>query len=269
MRFRPCIDIHNGKVKQIVGASLKDSDGESVAKEKYVSEDGAAYFAELYRENNLEGGHIILLNRPGTKEYEEDLCQAREALEVYSGGMQLGGGVNLDNAEKMLDLGASHVIVTSAVFKDGKINYDNLKSLSYITGRDRLVLDLSCRLMTDDYFIVTDRWQKFTNVMLGLGIMMHLGEYCDEFLVHAVDVEGCATGIERDVVRLLGDCQNTSITYAGGIVSMDDIEELNQLGNGHVDFTVGSALDIFGGHLSFADIVSRYNQDYNVEKMTL
>ena len=128
MRFRPCIDIHNGKVKQIVGASLKDSDGESVAKENYVSEDGAAYFAELYRENNLEGGHIILLNRPGTKEYEEDLCQAREALEVYPGGMQLGGGVNLDNAEKMLDLGASHVIVTSAVFKDGKINYDNLKN---------------------------------------------------------------------------------------------------------------------------------------------
>lgn len=258
MKFRPCIDIHNGKVKQIVGSSLKESDESSYVKENFVSEDGAAYYAELYKKNNLSGGHIILLNKPGTKDYEDDLEQARQAFEVYPGGMQIGGGVNLGNAERMLDLGASHVIVTSAVFKDGKINYDNLKSLSYITGKDRLVLDLSCRLLSDDYYIVTDRWQKFTDEKLALGIMSHLGEYCDEFLVHAVDVEGCASGIERDVVKLLGDCHNTSITYAGGIVNMEDIEELRLLGNGKVDFTVGSALDIFGGKLSFTDIVNIY-----------
>lgn len=259
MKFRPCIDIHNGKVKQIVGLSLNENESGSEADENYISDKDAAYYANLYKDNNLTGGHIILLNKVGTPEYEADLCQAKEALSVYPGGMQIGGGVNLDNAEHMLDLGASHVIVTSAVFKEGKINYDNLKSLSYITGKDRLVLDLSCRMQGDDYYIVTDRWQKFTNQKLALGIMHHLGEYCDEFLVHAVDVEGYAEGIERDVVKLLGDCNGIKVTYAGGIVSLEDIAELDLLGNGRLDFTIGSALDIFGGSLSFDEIVKNFS----------
>lgn len=258
MKFRPCIDIHNGKVKQIVGSSLVDKGDESVVQENYVSDHDAAYYAELYKEKNLKGGHIVLLNRIGTKEYEEDLAQARDALSAYPKGMQIGGGVNLDNAEQMLNMGASHVIVTSAVFKNGKINYNNLKSLSYITGKDRLVLDLSCRLNGDDYYIVTDRWQKFTDEILALGIMSHLGRYCDEFLVHGVDVEGRSAGIERDVVTLLGDYHGNMITYAGGIVKMEDIDELELLSGGNIDFTIGSALDIFGGHLSFDEIVKRY-----------
>ncbi len=261
MRFRPCIDIHNGKVKQIVGSSLVDNGEESQAKENFVSDAGAAYYAGLYKKNDLYGGHIVILNKAGTKEYEEDLAQAREALEEFPRGMQIGGGVDLQNAERMLDLGASHVIVTSAVFKDGKINYDNLKSLSYVTGKDRLVLDLSCRMNGDDYYIVTDRWQKYTNEILALGIMSHLGQYCDEFLVHGVDVEGRSAGIERDVVTLLGDYHGNKVTYAGGIVKMEDIEELKLLSNGNIDFTIGSALDIFGGHLSFEEIASKYKTE--------
>jgi len=258
MRFRPCIDLHNGKVKQIVGSTLVDSDVGSEVKENFVSNRDAAYYAELYKKYNLKGGHIVLLNKKGTKEYEEDLAQAKEALSAYPQGMQIGGGINTDNAEQMLNMGASHVIVTSAVFKDGKINYNNLKDLSYITGKDRLVLDLSCRLNGDDYYIVTDRWQKYTNERLALGIMSHLGEYCDEFLVHGVDVEGLELGIERDVVTLLGDFREKKVTYAGGIVKLEDVEELKLLSNGNIDFTIGSALDIFGGHLSFEDIARQY-----------
>ncbi|MBE5938460.1 MAG: phosphoribosylformimino-5-aminoimidazole carboxamide ribotide isomerase [Lachnospiraceae bacterium] len=258
MRFRPCIDIHNGKVKQIVGLSLKDNNGASVAEENYVSDRGADYYADLYRQRKLNGGHIILLNKKGTKEYEQDLVQAKEALNAYPGGMQIGGGVDASNAEQMLDMGASHVIVTSAVFKDGSINYENLKNISYVTGKERLVLDLSCRLTGDDYYIMTDRWQKFTDERLSIGLMIHIGKYCDEFLVHAVDVEGCAEGIERDVVRLLGESNNIKATYAGGINSLEDIEELELLGNGKVDFTVGSALDLFGGSLSFEELAKRY-----------
>lgn len=258
MKFRPCIDIHNGKVKQIVGSSLEDIGDESVVQENYVSDRNAAYYAELYKNKNLRNGHIILLNRIGTEEYDADLNQAKEALAAYPGGMQIGGGVNLENAEKMLDMGASHVIVTSAVFKNGKINYNNLKSLTYITGKEHLVLDLSCRLNGDDYYIVTDRWQTFTDEKLALGIMSHLGQYCDEFLVHGVDVEGRSAGIERDVVTLLGDYHSNKITYAGGIDKMEDIDELELLSGGNIDFTIGSALDIFGGHLSFDEIAAKY-----------
>lgn len=258
MRFRPCIDIHNGKVKQIVGGSLNDTGLCGKVRENYVSEASAAYYALLYKSLGLKGGHIIFLNRQGTDEYDADINQAKEAFAEYPGGFQAGGGITCDNAESILDMGASHVIVTSYVFKDGKVYYDNLKKLKYIVGKEHLVIDLSCRKQGNDYYVVTDRWQRFTDVKLSEDVITMFSEYCDEFLVHAVDVEGKASGIEPDVVTMLGRIKGIPVTYAGGIASCDDISEIARLGRNNVDFTVGSALDIFGGTLSLNDIAKKY-----------
>ncbi len=259
MRFRPCIDIHDGKVKQIVGSSLKDAGGAHDVCENYVSDSDAASYARLYKQYNLKGGHIILLNKSGSDMYEADIKQAGAALSEYKKGFQIGGGITCDNAEYMLDLGASHVIVTSYVFRDGIIHYDRLKDISYLVGKKNLVLDLSCKKVSDDYYIVTDRWQKITDVKLTDELIYILSEYCDEFLVHAVDVEGKARGIEHNVCTLLGTCADVTATYAGGISSYEDIDELCRLGDNNVDFTIGSALDIFGGTLSFDKIAEKYN----------
>lgn len=252
MKFRPCIDIHNGKVKQIVGGSLADTNNS--AEENFISEYNAEFYAELYKKNKLSGGHIIILNPEGSEYYSADNEQAKTALSVYPNGFQLGGGINAYNAEKYLEQGASHVIVTSYVFKEGKINYDNLKSLFYVTGKDRLVLDLSCRKKENSYYIVTDRWQKFTDVAVSEETISELSEYCDEFLIHAVDVEGKAKGIEKELAELLGNMQTIPMTYAGGIGSYSDLEQLKALGSNRLDFTVGSALDLFGGCLEFEKI---------------
>lgn len=258
MRFRPCIDIHNGKVKQIVGGSLTDKAGTAEVSENYVSDASAVFYASLYNSLCLKGGHIILLNGRNTKEYEADVRQAEEAMKAYPGDFQIGGGITCDNAEYMLDAGASHVIVTSYVFKDGRIYYENLRKLVYMTGKERLVIDLSCRRCGSDYYVVTDRWQRFTDVKLSEDIIYELAGYCDEFLIHAVDVEGKASGIERNVAALLGNTKGVSATYAGGISSYADISELLTYGKGNVDFTIGSALDIFGGTLSLNDIAEKY-----------
>ncbi len=263
MKFRPCIDIHDGKVKQIVGGSLLEEGKTSNVEENFVSEADAGYFASLYKKMNLLGGHIILLNKPGTEEYEADMKQASYALKEFRGGMQIGGGITCENAERMLEMGASHVIVTSFVFKDGKINFDNLVRLSELVGREHLVLDLSCRKKASDYYVVTDRWQKFTDVKFTKELVLELDKYCDEFLVHAVDVEGRASGIESGVAKTLGECEGIISTYAGGIASFSDLDMLNELGNGKVDFTVGSALDIFGGNMSFDKIC----YDYSIKNM--
>lgn len=259
MRFRPCIDIHDGKVKQIVGGSLSEKAGNSSVRENFVAEADAGYYAGLYKKMNLHGGHIILLNAYGTHEYDLDMEQARNACSNYPGGMQIGGGITTDNAKEMLEMGASHVIVTSYVFKDGVINFDNLAKLSLVTGPKHLVLDMSCRMKNGEYYVVTDRWQKFTEVKFTRELLISLKKYCDEFLVHAVDVEGHAHGIEEGVVRLLGSCNGIKATYAGGIASNADIHKLERLGCGKVDFTIGSALDIFGGTLSFDNIAQKYN----------
>lgn len=259
MKFRPCIDIHDGKVKQIVGGSLKDTKYIKDVKENYVSDMDAGAFARLYKKFNLTGGHIILLNKMGSEEYEADVRQAEFALSEYKGGFQIGGGITCDNAGRMLDLGASHVIVTSYVFKDGMIHYDRLKNISSLVGKNHLVLDLSCKRVEDDYYVVTDRWQKVTDVKLTKELIFMLSAYCDEFLVHAVDVEGKARGIEKSVAMLLGKCNDIKTTYAGGISSYEDINELCYLGYNNVDFTIGSALDIFGGTLSFNKIAEKYN----------
>lgn len=253
MKFRPCIDIHNGEVKQIVGGSLKDEN--DVAKENFVSSYDAAYYARLYKERNIVGGHIIILNGADSQYYEATRKQAISALNAYRGGLQIGGGINDENAMFYIEQGASHVIVTSYVFKDGQINYDNLKKISNIVGKEHLVLDLSCRKKDGLYYIVTDRWQKFTDVILSTDVFYELSEYCDEFLIHAVDVEGKAKGIERDVAIMLGNLDGVKVTYAGGIGSFEDLDELKNYGKEKIDFTIGSALDIFGGDMKFEDVV--------------
>lgn len=253
MRFRPCIDIHNGKVKQIIGGSLKDAG--DIAKENFVSEQDARYYAELYKKNNIRGGHIILLNAPDSEYYDETKEQALMALEAYRGGLQIGGGINDKNARFYLEVGASHVIVTSFVFNNGELNSDNFARMLKVVGKNHLVLDLSCRKRDNNYYIVTDRWQKFTNLRITPKLLEKLSLYCDEFLIHAVDVEGKAQGIDDELVSVLAQVDNSKITYAGGIGSIEDINKLEEISDGKIDFTVGSALDIFGGNLKFDEII--------------
>lgn len=257
MKFRPCIDIHNGKVKQIVGGSLLDKG--DYAQDNFVSEKDGDFYAKLYKDAGLEGGHIILLNPAGSQYYEEDVRQACLALSAYPGGLQIGGGMTAENAAFFLEQGASHIIVTSYVFKDGKINYENLEKIVAVTGKEHLVLDLSCRKKGEDYYIVTDRWQKFTDVKLTEDVLSELADYCDEFLVHAVDVEGKAGGIEEDIAALLGNWDGISVTYAGGVSSFEDLRKLKELGRNKVDVTIGSALDLFGGEMTFSKVLEEIN----------
>lgn len=256
MKFRPCIDIHNGKVKQIIGSSIND-DGDN-AVENYVSEKDSAYYAEMYKRDGLTGGHIIQLNSSGSEYYNSTKVQAVKALNAYHGGMQVGGGINEKNAAYFLDNGATHVIVTSYVFKNGEVDYDNLKKISSAVGKRHLVLDLSCRKKNGKYYIVTDRWQKFSNVFVDENILNELSCYCDEFLVHAVDVEGKSSGIEEELAVMLGKWDGIPITYAGGISCYNDIIKLKDYGNNKLDFTIGSALDIFGGTISYKEVVSKF-----------
>ena len=235
MEFRPCIDIHNGKVKQIVGGSLKDAG--SRAKENFVSEQDAAFYARFYRESGIRGGHIILLNKEGTEDYEETKRQAFQALQEYPGGLQVGGGIRAENAGEYLEAGASHVIVTSYVFRDGK------------------VLDLSCRRKEDTYYIVTNRWQKYTEVALTEQVLDGLAGSCAEFLIHAVDVEGKARGIEEPLVKMLGNWNGIPVTYAGGVGSFADLKKLKELGRNRLNVTIGSALDLFGGKMNYEEVV--------------
>lgn len=253
MNFRPCIDIHNGKVKQIVGGSLADK-GNS-ASENFVSDCGADFYARLYKEKDLKGGHIIILNAADSEYYEADRKQAFSALHEYEGGLQVGGGVNADNAAEYIENGASHIIVTSYVFRDGKVNFANLDKLTKAVGKEHIVLDLSCRKKDEDYYVVTDRWQKFTDMKLSPEVFDKLSAYCDEFLVHAVDVEGKARGVEEKLAEMLGEWGKITLTYAGGIGSFDDLDTLKTLGKGKLNFTVGSALDIFGGTMDFEKVV--------------
>ena len=252
MKFRPCIDIHNGCVKQIVGGSLADNN--SSADENFVSKQGGEFYARLYKNRGLTGGHVIILNPAGSEYYEADRRQAFAALSEFPRGLQIGGGVNDENASEYLEKGASHVIVTSFVFKDGSISFERLERLKGAVGAEHIVLDLSCRKRDGKYFIVTDRWQKFTDMEVTKENILMLKGYCDEFLIHAVDAEGKQKGIEEGIASLLGNTEGIVSTYAGGIGSYEDIELLRSLGKGNVDFTVGSALDIFGGRLSFEKI---------------
>ena len=254
MEFRPCIDIHNGKVKQIVGGTLKDQG--DMAAENFVSEQDAPFYAKLYQSYGIRGGHIILLNGKDSPHYEATKLQALAALQVYPGGMQVGGGITAENAHEFLRAGASHVIVTSYVFRDGKVDYERLEKLVQAVGKEHLVLDLSCRKKDGAYYIVTDRWQKFTEERVTVELLDRLYQYADEFLIHAVDVEGKASGIERELVELLGSWNRIPMTYAGGIGSFQNLEELAEWGQHHLNYTIGSALDLFGGTMKFEDVLA-------------
>jgi phosphoribosylformimino-5-aminoimidazole carboxamide ribotide isomerase len=246
--FRPCIDLHEGKVKQLVGGTL-GAEPERL-RTNFVSDRSAAWYAALYRRDGLTGGHVIMLG-PGNE------AEARSALQAYPGGLQIGGGVRQDNAHAWLEAGASHVIVTSWVFREGRVDWERLSQLSQSVGKERLVLDLSCRRRDGEYFVVTDRWQRFTELSLGVESLKRLAGYCAEFLVHAVDVEGLCRGIDRELVSRLAQWCSLPVTYAGGASSLADLEEVTRLGQGRIDLTIGSALDVFGGSgVRYADAVA-------------
>ncbi|CAN0840357.1 1-(5-phosphoribosyl)-5-[(5-phosphoribosylamino)methylideneamino] imidazole-4-carboxamide isomerase, chloroplastic [Linum grandiflorum] len=265
VRFRPCIDIHKGKVKQIVGSTLRDSNEEgSGLVTNFESDMSAAQFASLYKGDNLTGGHVIMLGA-------DPLSQAAaiEALHAYPGGLQVGGGINAENCLSYIKEGASHVIVTSGpllvlcvqyVFNNGQMDLERLKDLVRVVGKERLVLDLSCRKKDGRYAIVTDRWQKFSDVYLDEKILEFLASFADEFLVHGVDVEGKKLGIDEELVQLLGEHSPIPVTYAGGVTVMKDLERIKTAGKGRVDATVGSALDIFGGNLPYRDVIAWHSQ---------
>lgn len=253
MKFRPCIDLHNGQVKQIVGSTLTDEKESSSLNTNFETDRPAADYAKMYERDQLTGGHVIMLG-PGNKE------AASSALKAYPKGLQVGGGVNDSNALEWLEAGASHVIVTSFVFSEGKIHMERLQRLVDICGKERLVLDLSCRRKPnsddDDYYVVTNRWQSFTDYKVTPHNLQDLAKYCDEFLVHGVDVEGKQCGILEDLVRLLGEHSPIPVTYAGGVRSLEDMQLVQKIGNNKVDATIGSALDCFGGSLSYDEVVA-------------
>ena len=236
--FRPCIDLHEGKVKQLVGGSFSAEPGS--LRTNFVSTRSSAWYAELYRRDQLRGGHVIMLG-PGNE------SAAREALAAYPGGLQIGGGINAENASTFLEAGAAHVIVTSWVFRDGRLDFDRLQELVRTVGKARLVLDLSCRIRDGQYWVVTDRWQKFTELAISQENLERLAEHCAEFLVHAVDVEGLCGGVDLKLIDMLGRWSPIPTTYAGGARSHADLEEVTRVGGGRLDLTIGSALDIFGG----------------------
>lgn len=258
MRFRPCIDLHQGKVKQIVGATLSDDDPDAVHV-NFQADRPPGWYAEQYRKDALAGGHIIMLGTGNE-------AAARAALAAWPGGMQIGGGITGDNAQSWLEAGAAAVIMTSWVFHDGTLDMDRLDRIHREIGRQRLVLDLSCRRKGGDYYVVTDRWQRFTEAAVTPRLLDRLAGYCSEFLIHAVDVEGLCRGIERPLVERLGRWAALPITYAGGIHHMSDILEIERMGGGRIDFTVGSALDLFGGtRLNYAELAARYGPPQSSE----
>lgn len=250
--FRPCIDLHRGAVKQIVGSSLRD-DG-SVPQTNFESDQPAAYFADLYRRDGLSGGHVIQLG-PGNTE------AATRALSAYPGGLQLGGGIKPDNAAQWLAAGASHVIVTSWLFdQKGRFSADRLAQLLSEVGPDRLVMDLSCRAKENGWVVAMDRWQKETDLWLDPETLQQLAASCSEFLIHAADVEGKCEGIDEDLVAFLGQHSPLPVTYAGGARALADLERVDVLSGGRVDLTIGSALDIFGGsQVAYRDCIA-WNQ---------
>ena len=253
MKFRPCIDLREGRVVQIVGGSLKD-DMANRPETNFQTDRSPADFAKMYQRDNLTGGHVISLG-PGNQE------AALAALSAYPGGLHVGGGITPENASTFLSAGASHVIVTSYVFSKGRIDMDRLSTLGKAVGKERLILDLSCRTRDSDFWIVTDRWQKFTDVQVNRETLEQLAKYCDEFLVHGVDVEGKMQGIQSDLVEVLGEHSPIPVTYAGGANSLGDLDRVKALGRNRVDLTIGSALDIFGGTIPYTQVVKWHREN--------
>ena len=260
MKLRPCIDIHNGKVKQIVGGTLSDEG--DFAKENFVSDRDAAYFASLFKADDLPGGHVILLNGKASPYYEATRAEALSALRAYPGGLMVGGGITDETAASYLDAGASHVIVTSFVFNNGRIDREALAAIRKAAGKDHLVLDLSCRKKApeNDYYIMTDRWQVFTETPLTPALLEDLSRECDEFLIHGIDSEGKSGGPSEDLIGILDTLRGFPMTYAGGISSFSDLDSIFTLTGGAMDVTIGSSLSIYGGPLDYKAVL-RYCKD--------
>lgn len=251
-QFRPCIDLHNGKVKQIVGGTLNDS-GEGL-QENFVSDQSAADFAKQYQADKLTGGHVIQLG-------EGNQAAAEAALKSYPNALQLGGGVNLINAATWLEKGASHVIVTSYLFDDqGHFQWKKLQELEAEVGKKHLVLDLSCRRTEEGWTVAMNRWQTLTDLNITHKHLNDLAHHCDEFLIHAADVEGLCGGVDSELISYLAAWSGIPMTYAGGVGSMQDVEHVASISKGKLDLTVGSALDIFGGsQIAYKELV-QWNQ---------
>jgi phosphoribosylformimino-5-aminoimidazole carboxamide ribotide isomerase len=247
LKFKPCIDLHDGKVKQIVGETLH-AEQEGII-ENFVSTHDSAYYASLFKRDKLTGGHVIMLGGGNTE-------AAIRALNEYPNGMQIGGGINAENAQHYLDQGASHVIVTSYIFRDGKLDKDNLDNMLAAVGKERLVIDLSCKEKDGKWFVVSNQWKQFTDFEVNPDNIAYLEQYCDEFLIHAVDVEGKQQGFQQSLVKSLAEWVSITTTYAGGVRSFADLELFASLSAGKIDLTIGSALDIFGGSLSYDEVVA-------------
>lgn len=251
-KFRPCIDLHGGKVKQIVGATLTDAG--AGPKTNFESALPAAHYARLYREHGLTGGHVIMLGRGNEAE-------AKSALQEFPGGLQVGGGITPKNAHEFLDAGASHVIVTSFIFEGEKLSEERLRELSRAVGREHLVLDLSCRRTGSGWRVATNRWQTITETEISEDTLARLAEFCSEFLIHAADVEGRQGGMDEELIRKLSEWSRVPATYAGGARSIQDLYRTRDLSGGKLDLTIGSALDIFGGKgIKFNECIA-FNQE--------
>lgn len=256
-KFRPCIDLHDGKVKQIVGSSLNDS-GEGL-KTNFETDRSPAWFAELYKKDNIRGGHVIMLGKG-------NVDAAKAALSAYPGGLQVGGGITADNAKEYIDAGASHVIVTSWIFPEGKLDIGRLERLLETVGKEHLVLDLSCKRTSapgeaPHWNIAINRWQTLIDVEITEDTLANLARYCDEFLVHAADVEGKQQGMDDDLIRFLAAHSPIPVTYAGGAKSLQDLQHVKEISGGKIDLTIGSALDLFGGKGVKYDDCVKFNQD--------
>lgn len=256
-KFRPCIDLHDGRVKQIVGSSLSDSG--AGLKTNFETDRSPAWFAELYKKDSVRGGHVIMLGKG-------NVDAAKAALAAYPGGLQVGGGITANNALEYLNAGASHVIVTSWIFPDGKLDRERLERLSQTVGKERLVLDLSCKRVSDPedanprWKIATNRWQTLIDIEITAETLEDLSRYCDEFLIHAADVEGKQQGMDDELIMFLAEYSPIPCTYAGGAKSLKDLEHCKKISNGKIDLTIGSALDLFGGKgVKYEDCV-RFNK---------
>lgn len=246
MEFRPCIDLHDGQVKQIVGSTLGHQDQNVV--ENFVAEQDSAYFANMFKKDKLTGGHVIML---GSGNEEAALL----ALNTYPNGLQVGGGITSDNAKKYIEAGASHVIVTSYIFHDGMLDMERLQKLVNTVGKEHIVIDLSCRKRDGKWFVVTDKWAKFSQFEVNKQTIPFIEQYCDELLIHAVDVEGKRSGMQEDLIQDLAKWTSIPTTYAGGVRSIADLKKFKELSKGKLHVTIGSALNIFGGDLSYQDVI--------------
>jgi len=246
MKFRPCIDLHNGTVKQIVGSTLRDGHEPQT---NFTATQSPAWYARTYAADHLTGGHIIKLG-PGNDD------AAREALTAWPHGLQIGGGITAQNASQWLDAGASKVILTSWLFTNGQLDPQKLDHLKATIGKENTVLDLSCRLRNNQYHIVTDRWQTFTQTTITPETLNDLAHYASEFLIHAVDVEGKQAGIDQPLIEYLAAHSPIPCVYAGGVRSLEDLATIRAIGKNKIDVTIGSALDLFGGTLPYRDAVN-------------